>query len=212
MKGMREGLGDKAASAIVSATTYELTDATADSQVVTAQGSGADAFYFWGVPKFAAMVIRKVSDLGWKPTFILGASTSSVATALTPAGLERCVGLLTSAYMKDPTDPQWQDDAAYKEWRAFLAQWAPAADVTDTANVYGYSQAQCPEQVLLACGNDLSRQTIADKAWNLDFAPPMFQPGVRFSIRPGDNSAIKKLRLVRFDGRAWVPFGDPVGI
>jgi len=211
MKGMRVGFGDKADKVIVSVSTYELTDATADSQVLTAQGSGADVFFFWGVPKFAAMTIRKVYDLGWKPMFILGASTSSVATALTPAGLEKSVGLITSAYMKDPTDPQWRNDQGYKEWRAFLAKHYPEGDVNDVANVYGYSQAQCLEQVLRACGDDLSRENIAAKTWSIDFQPPMFQPGIRFSIKPGDTSAIQKLRLVRFDGTAWIPFGEPAG-
>ncbi len=211
MKGLREGLGDKADKMIVSTSTYETTDATTDSQVLSAQGTGADTFFFWGIPKFSAMTIRKVFDIGWKPLYVVGNPASSVATALQPAGLDKSVGLITSAYMKDPNDPQWEKDAAYKEWRAFLAKYYPEGDIKDVNVVYGYSQAQCLEHVLRACGDDLSRENIMDKAWSIDFHPPMFQPGVDFSVRPGDISGIKKLRLVRFDGTAWVPFGDPVG-
>ena len=210
IKGVRDGLGDKAARMIVSTTTYETTDATTDSQVLTAQGSGADVFFFWGIPKFSAMTIRKVFDVAWKPLYILGNPASSVATALAPAGLDKSVGLVTSAYMKDPNDPQWENDAGYKEWRAFLAKYYPDGDMKDINVVYGYSQAQCLEQVLRACGKDLSRDNIIAKAWSIDYHPPMFQPGVDFSVRPGDISGIKKLRLVRFDGKAWLPFGDPV--
>ena len=210
IKGFREGFGDRADKMIVSVTTYETTDATTDSQVLTAQGSGADVFAFWGIPKFSAMTIRKVFDIGWKPFYVVGNPASSVATALTPAGLDKSVGLVTSAYMKDPNDPQWENDQGYKDWRAFMAKYYPDGDIKDANVVYGYSQAQCLERVLTSCGNDLSRANIMDKAWNIDFHPPMFQPGVDFSVKPGDISGIKRLRLVRFDGRAWIPFGEPV--
>ncbi len=211
MKGVRDGFGERAAQAIVSTNSYETTDPTTDSQVLSARGSGADTFFFAGIPKFSAMTIRKVYDIGWKLLFIVSNPASSVATALVPAGVEKSVGLVTTAYMKDPTDPQWESDQGYKDWRAFLAKYYPEADLKDVSVVYGYSQAQCLEQVLRACGNDLSRENIADKAWTIDYAPPMFQPGVRFSVKPGDFSGIKKLRLVRFDGRAWVPFGEALG-
>ncbi len=211
IKGLRDGLGDKADKMIVSVTTYETTDATTDSQVLTAQGTGANVFFFWGIPKFSAMTIRKVYDVAWKPLYIVGNPASSVATALAPAGLDKSVGLITSAYMKDPNDPQWEADAGYREWRTFMTKFYPEGDVKDVNVVYGYSQAQCLEQVLRACGNDLSRENIIAKAWNIDYHPPMFQPGVDFSVKPGDISGIKRLRLVRFDGSAWVPFGEAVG-
>ena len=211
MKGFRDAFGDKADKQIVSVTSYEVTDPTIDSQVLSAKGSGADTFFVASIPKFSAMAIRKVYDIGWKPLFILSNPASSVATALTPAGLDKSVGLITSAYMKDPNDPQWENDPGYKEWRGFMAKYYPDGDVRDTNVVYGYSQAQCLEQVLRACGDDLSRENIMEKAWHLDYYPPMFQPGVRFNVKPGDSSGIKKLRLVRFDGRAWVPFGEALG-
>jgi branched-chain amino acid transport system substrate-binding protein len=211
MKGMRDGLGDKAEKMLVSTTSYETTDPTTDSQVLSAQQSGADVFFFAGIPKFSAMTIRKVYDMGWKPLFIVSNPASSVATALVPAGLNKSVGLVTSAYMKDSNDPQWENDKGYKDWRAFMAKHYPDGDVKDSNVVYGYSQAQCLEQVLRSCGDDLSRENIMNQAWHIDFQPPMFQPGVPFSVKPGDLSGIKKLRLVRFDGRAWVPFGEAIG-
>jgi len=211
MKGMRDGLGDKAEKMLVSTTSYETTDPTTDSQVLSAQQSGADVFFFAGIPKFSAMTIRKVYDMGWKPLFIVSNPASSVATALVPAGLNKSVGLVTSAYMKDSNDPQWENDKGYKNWRAFMAKYYPDGDVKDSNVVYGYSQAQCLEQVLRSCGDDLSRENIMNQAWHIDFQPPMFQPGVPFSVKPGDLSGIKKLRLVRFDGRAWVPFGEAIG-
>ena len=194
---------------LTSVATYEVTDPTIDSQIVTLQQSGADAFFMTGVPKFDAMAIRKAYDVGWKPKlFFISSTGSSVATGIRPAGPEKAIGVITAAYLKDPTDTQWANDPAFLAWRAWIDKYYPGADLTDAGNVYGYSTAQTLVQTLKQCGEDLSRENIMKQALNLDLELPMAQPGIRVKTSPTDAYPLKQMRLVRFDGSAWVPFGE----
>lgn len=211
MKGFRDGLGDKIKQ-LVAAVSYEPTDPTVDSQVVQLQASGADALFTSGIPKFTAMSLRKVRDLNWNPLYVIATVGASVSSGLAPAGLDKAVGIITGAYMKDPSDPQWKDDPGFKDWLAFMHKYMPDADLTDINNVYGYCGAQTGMQVFKQCGQDLSRPNIMRQAGNLNLTLPMFQKGIDFHTTPTDYLAIKRLRLQRFDGKAWVPFGDPITV
>jgi branched-chain amino acid transport system substrate-binding protein len=207
LKGLKDGLGDKA-KMIVAEATYEASDATIDSQIATLKGSHADTFVNITTPKFAAQAIRKAYDIGWKPTQYLNNVSASVGAVLTPAGLEKAVGLVTVAYYKDPTDSQWENDPAVNEWRAFMKQYYPEGSLVDGSNVYGYIAAQTLVQVLTQCGSDLSRQNIMKQAASLDFASDMMLPGIKLTTSATDFFPIEQLRLVRFDGKTWVPFGE----
>jgi branched-chain amino acid transport system substrate-binding protein len=210
-KGFKDGLGDVADKMIVATATYEVTDPTVDSQILTLRDKGADVLFMTGIPKFNAMAIRKAFDIGWKPRmFFISSTGSSVATAMVPAGLEKGTGVITASYLKDPTDKQWATDAGYLEWRTWLAKYYPGADVTDVNNVYGYTSAQTLVQALKQCGSDLSRENIMRQATNLDLTLPMLQPGIRVKTGPEDYYPLKQMRLVKFDGHAWVPFGEPI--
>jgi branched-chain amino acid transport system substrate-binding protein len=209
MKGFKDGLGDRVGQLIAS-TSYETTDPTVDSQVVQLQASGADALFMAGIPKFNAMTLRKVRELKWDPIYMIATVGSSVSSGLAPAGLDKAVGLVTGAYMKDPSDPQWKDDPSYKDWLAFMQKYMPGSDLADINNVYGYCAAQTGMQVFQQCGQDLSRENIMRQAANLDIQLPMFQAGIRFHTTATDFLAIKRMRLQRFDGNAWVPFGEPI--
>ena len=209
LKGFKDGLGDRITQ-LVAVTSYETSDPTVDSQVVQLHASGADALFMGGIPKFNAMTLRKVRDLDWNPLYLIATVGASVASGLAPAGLDKAVGLVTGAYMKDPSDPQWHDDPAYQDWLAFLRKYQPGADLSDINNVYGYCAAQTGMQVFRQCGEDLSRDNIMRQAANLDLQLPMFQAGIRFRTTATDYLAIKRLRLQRFNGKAWVPFGDPI--
>jgi branched-chain amino acid transport system substrate-binding protein len=209
MKGFTDGLGAKS-SQLVASNSYETTDPTVDSQVVALHASGADAIFMAGIPKFNAMTLRKVRDLNWDPLYIIATVGSSVASGLAPAGLDKAVGLVTGAYMKDPSDPQWKTDPAYLDWLAFIQKYQPGADLADINNVYGYCAAQTGIQVFKQCGNDLSRENIMRQATNLDIQLPMFQTGIRYKTTATDYLGVKRMRLQRFDGKAWVPFGEPI--
>jgi ABC-type branched-subunit amino acid transport system substrate-binding protein len=210
-KGIKDGLGDKAAKMIAATATYEVSDPTVDSQILTLRDAGADVLFMTGIPKFNAMGIRKAFDIGWKPRlFCISSTGSSVATAIVPAGVEKAVGVVTANYLKDPTDKQWAADPGFIEWRAFLNKYYPDADTTDVNNAYGYTCAQTLVQALTQCGNDLSRENIMRQAASLDIALPMLQPGIRVKTGPHDYYPLKQMRLVRFDGTAWVPFGEAI--
>src|SRR5580658_188305 len=211
MKGFKDGLGDKVGM-IVAAVSYEPTDPTVDSQVVQLQSSGADAFFAASIPKVTAMALRKVREMAWNPLYIIASVGASVSSGLAPAGLEKAVGLVTGAYLKDPTDPQWADDPGFRDWLAFMKKYQPNGDLSDGSNVYGYSVTQTLAIMLKQCGEDLSRQNIIGQAANLDIELPMLHKGIRFHTTPTDYYGMKKMRLQRFEGKAWVPFGEPIGV
>ncbi|HXV07602.1 MAG TPA: ABC transporter substrate-binding protein [Burkholderiales bacterium] len=212
VKGLRDGLGDKARSMIVAEVSYEVTDATVDSQIVTLKSSGADTFFNVTTPKFAAQAIRKAHDIGWKPLHIINNVASSVGAVLIPAGLDKSTGLITALYFKDPNDPQWAKDAGMQRWRDFMARYMPGADISDFNYVYGYGAAQLMTQVLAACGDDLTRENLMKQAISLrDMTLDVTLPGVKFSTGPNDYYLIEQLQMARFDGKRWVLFGEVIG-
>jgi branched-chain amino acid transport system substrate-binding protein len=210
LKGFKDGLG-QTVSQIVATSTYEVSDATVDSQIVQLRDSGAEVLFMTGIPKFIAMGVRKVYDLGWKPMFFVTSTGSSVTSGINPAGPAKAIGVLSSAYLKDPSDPTWFTDSGYVGWLAFMKKYLPEGDLADVNNVYGYTVAQTGVALLTQCGNDLSRENILKQATSLNLTLPMFQPGVEFHTAPDNYYGIKKLRLQRFDGAAWVPFGVAIG-
>jgi branched-chain amino acid transport system substrate-binding protein len=210
LKGLKDGLGDKAAKLIIAEVTYEVTDPTVDSQIVSLQASGADVFYDVTTPKFAAQAIRKTYDIGWKPLHLLNSVSASVASVMTPAGLEKGVGVVSLAYFKDPTDPQWKDDAAFKQWLAWMDRYYPDGDKSDTFNVYGYNLAMTMVQVLKQCGDDLTRENIMKQAANLDFDLPMFLPGVKVGTKPTQFFPVREMQLAKFNGKIFERFGEVI--
>jgi branched-chain amino acid transport system substrate-binding protein len=212
VKALRDHLGDKAQRMIVAEASYESTDPSVDSQIATLQGSGADTFFSFTSPKFSAQAIRKAYDIGWKPLYFIPYSATSVTAVLQPAGLQKSVGVISSAYVKDPTDPQWKADAATKEWLAWMKSYYPDGDVAEIYNVYAYTNAQLLIQVFKQCGDELTRENVMKQAANLkDFELPMLLPGVRVNTSATDYDPIKQLQLMRFDGREWVRFGEVTG-
>jgi branched-chain amino acid transport system substrate-binding protein len=208
LKGLKDTLGAKA-SMIIKEVSYEVTDATIDSQMATLQASKADVFFNVATPKFAAQAIRKAFDSGWKPIQYLSNVSASVGSVLTPAGLDKSVGLITTAYLKDPTDKQWDNDPAMKEYLAFLAKYYPEAKPIDASNLYGMVAAQTLEQVLKQCENDLTRANVMKQAANLkDFAPGLLQPGVKMNTGPDDFFVFDTLTLAKFNGTTYEPLGD----
>jgi branched-chain amino acid transport system substrate-binding protein len=209
--GLKEILGDKAKTMVVQETSYETSDPTLDSQVVSLQGSGADTLLVAATPKFAAQAIRKVYDIGWKPTFLLTDVSSSVGAVITPAGPEKAVGIISANYGKDPGDPTWKDDAGLKQWRDFMAKYYPEGDVTDNNNIYGYGAAATMVQVLKQCGNDLSRENVMKQAASLnDFELPTLLPGIKISTSPTQYYPIRQMQLESWDGKSWKLFGDVI--
>ena len=204
LAGLKEGLGDKAKAMIVAEATYEVTDPTVDSQIVTLKGSKADVFVNIATPKFSAQSIRKVADLGWKVTQYVANVGASIGAVLVPAGVERAKGVMTVAYFKDPSDKRFKDDPAILEWQAFMKSDYPEGNVKDATNAYAYLTAQVLEHVLRACGDDLSPKNIMKQAASLhDYAPGLLLPGIVINTSPTDFEPFDKLELARFNGSEY---------
>jgi branched-chain amino acid transport system substrate-binding protein len=212
LKGLREALGAKAEQMVVATASYEVTDATIDSQIVSLHASGADTLFDFTTPRFGAQAIRKVYDIGWKPLQFVPFPASSVGAVLTPAGLEKSTGLITSGFVKDPADPRWKTDPAFQEWVAFMKKYYPDGDLTDQLNVWGYMTAQVMVQILKQCGDDLTRENVMKQAANLkNLDLPLYLPGIKNNTSPTDYRVIRQMYLMRFDGKKWVAFGDLQG-
>jgi branched-chain amino acid transport system substrate-binding protein len=208
LKGLTDGLGDKAKSMIVAEKSYDVSEPTIDSQMVNLQASGADVFIDIATPKFAAQSIRKAHELSWHPMFILNNVSASVGSVLKPAGFDAAQGIISAAYQKDATDPEWKDDKDMKEWSAFMDKYAPATDKADASTIYAYSAARTMVQVLKQCGNDLTRANVMKQAANLkNFDPGMLLPGITINTSPTDYAPLKQLQLIRFEGQTWKRFG-----
>jgi branched-chain amino acid transport system substrate-binding protein len=209
LKGFKDGLGEAAKKVIVMEQSYEVTDPTVDSQIVNLKNSGANVFFNITIPKFAVQAIKKAHDLDWKPVHLLNNVSNSVGTVLRPAGLDASKGLITTFYLKDPTDPQWKEDAGMKEWRAFMAKYYPEGNTDDVFNAYGYTVTQTLIHVLKQAGGDLSRANVMKQAANIkDLALPLLLPGIKINTSPTDFYPLEQEQLARFDGERWVLFGE----
>ncbi len=212
LKGFKEGLGDKAKTAIVGEVSYDVTDPVVDSQVISLKSTGADVFFIAAASKYTSQALRKAYDLDWHPLRFIISPSLSIASVLEPAGVEKANGVVSASYYKDPTDPHWANDATFKDWLAWMKEYNPNGDVTDAYNVHGYNGAQLLAEVLHRCGDDLSRENLMRVATHLSkIELPMMIPGIEISTTPEDPRPIKQLKLQRFDGKRWVPFGEAVG-
>jgi branched-chain amino acid transport system substrate-binding protein len=207
--GLRDGLGADHAAMVVKEVSYEVTDPTVDSQVVTLRGSDADTLLIAATPKAAAQTIRKAYDVGWMPVRYLFFGANSITATLKPAGLDKSKGLITTNFAKDPTDARWKDDPGCKEWAAFVAKYLSPTDLIDSAAVNGFGAAAMLVQVLKQCGDDLSRENIMRQAANLeDLELPMLLPGIKVNTSPDNFYPIRQMQLAAFNGESWELFGD----
>ena len=208
LKGLKDGLGDKAKSMVAIEASYETMDATVESQVVSMKAAGCDVFVNTAIPKFAAQSIRKAVEIEWKPLQVLSSIGNSVAATLKPAGLDNAKGLVSDFYLKDPTDETWKNDEGYKWWVAFMGKYYPDGDKADAGNVYGPSNAATVVQVLKQCGDELTRDNVMKQAANLhDFTLPMLLPGIKINTSATDFAPVKQVQMGRFDGTQWRLFG-----
>src|SRR3984893_426878 len=209
VKGIRDGLGAKAASMIIAERSYETTTPTIDSHVVELRSQGADVFISITTPKFAAQSIKKVAELGWKPLFILNSVGTSTGTVMRPAGFENGQNIISAAYQKDPTDPQWKDDPGLKNFDAFLAKYFPEGNREDLNLMTGYNVAQTMVHVFKECGDDLTRANIMKQAASIkNLRLEGLLPSITLNTSAIDFAPIKQFQLRKFKGERWELFGD----
>jgi branched-chain amino acid transport system substrate-binding protein len=211
LKGLKDGLGDKAASMIVGEESYEVSEPTIDSHIVKLKSTGADVYFSITTPKFSAQSIKKVAEIGWKPMYFQSNVGASVGSVLQPAGFENAQDILSAAYAKDGADAQWDNDEGMKKFYAFLAKYVPDANKADGSVVFGYGQAQTMVQVLKQAGDNLTRENIMKQATSLkDFAPDTLLPGVKINTGASDFYPIEQLQMMRFKGQKWDLFGPVI--
>ena len=207
--GLRQGLGDKAKTMIVAEASFEVTDPTVDSQILTLRASGADVFINAASPKFAAQAIRKAGEIGWKPVQYLTNVSATVGTVLKPAGLDHSTGLLTTQFSKDPSDKQWENDPEIVAYREFMKKYYPDGDPNDQLNLLAYGSGHAMAYVLKQAGDNLTRENLIKIAGNLkDVRVPGLLPGLTLNTSPTNHGPLSTLKMARFDGAKWVPFGD----
>ena len=211
LKGLKDGLGAKAASMIIAEESYETTEPSIDNHIVKLKATGADVFVNITTPKFAAQAIKKIAEIEWKPVHILNNVAASVGSVIKPAGFENSQGIISAAYLKDVSDPQWSNDAGMKTFLDFLAKDFPDANKLDGSVIVGYGVAQTLVQVLKQCGDNLTRENVMKQAANLkDFRTEVLLPGISINTSPSDFAPISQLQLQRFKGERWELFGDVV--
>jgi branched-chain amino acid transport system substrate-binding protein len=211
-KGLQEGLGDRAKSTIVKVASYELTDPTIDSQIIGLKASGANVLFNASSPKFTAMSIRKAFDLDWHPTHFLSLTGASIPAALTPAGPEKAVGIISSNSVKDPSDPLWDNDKGMQDYVAFMKSYYPDRPPSDLLAFGGYALSQTMLYILERCGDNLTRENVMYQAThmqNVEF--PLLLPGIKINTSPTNYRGYNQMQLVKFDGKRWVPFGEIIG-
>src|ERR1700755_2243956 len=211
LKGLKDGLGSKAASMIVAEESFETSEPTIDSHIVKLKATNADVFINIATPKFAAQAIKKVAEIQWKPMHFLNNVSASVGSVLKPAGFENSQDIISAAYLKDASDKQWDSDAGMKEFYAFMAKDFPEGDKLDGGSVVGFGVAQTLVQVLKQCGDNLTRENVMKQAANLkDFRTEVLLPGIRINTAPNDFAPISQLQLMKFKGDKWELFGDVI--
>ncbi|KJC57577.1 branched-chain amino acid ABC transporter substrate-binding protein [Bradyrhizobium sp. LTSPM299] len=211
LKGTKDGFGAKAASTIIMEESYEVSEPSIDGHIVKIKAANPDVLLIYATPKFAAQAIKKTGELGWKPLQIVTNVSISVGSVMQPAGFENAQGVLSAAYAKDGTDPQWVTDPGMKKWSAFVDKYMPGADKTDSGVVYGYGAAQTLAKVFEMCGDDLTRANVMKQAASLkDFTPDTLLPGVKINTSATDFAPISQLQMQRFKGQKWELFGETI--
>jgi branched-chain amino acid transport system substrate-binding protein len=212
VKGLKDGLGAKAATMIVAETSYEVSEPTVDSHIVKLKSSGADVFFNVTTPKFAAQAIKKMAELDWRPIHLLNNVSSSIGSVIQPAGYANAQGIISAAYAKDATDPQWKDDPAMKKFDEFLAKYFPEGNRIDASVLYGYTVAHLMVQTLKQAGDNLTRENVMKEAANLkNFEVDTLLPGIIVNTSPTNFAPLKQFQLMRFKGETWERFGPVMG-
>jgi branched-chain amino acid transport system substrate-binding protein len=209
LKGLKDILGNKAASMIVAEDAYDVAEPTIDSHIIKMKSLNADVFVDVTSPKFAAQAIKKTAEIGWKPLHILTNVSVSVGAVIKPAGIDASQEIISSAYLKDPTDPHWKNDPGMKAWNDFLDKYYPEANRADSGVIYGYTVAQTLVHVLQACGDNLTRENVMKQAATLkDLELGNLLPGIKLNTSPSDFAPISQVQMMRFKGETWERFGD----
>jgi len=208
LKGLKDGFGSTA-SRIVAEESYEVAEPTIESHIVRMKSASPDVVIFFTTPKFGAQAIKKLGEMDWKPMTIISNVSASTASVMRPAGIDNAQGVISAAYAKDVSDPQWADDPGIGAFKQLLAKYLPEANPVDSSALTGYNMAQTMVEVLKRCGDDLTRANVMKQAASLKkFSQDGLLPGVTLTTAADDFQPIEQLQLMQFKGERWQLFGD----
>ena len=210
-RGLKTGLGVATSKMLTAEVSYEVGDPTIDSQIIELRSKGVDVVVVAALAKQTSQALRKMGELGWKPQVFVSYPASSITAVLAVAGLDNAKGVMSTAYLKDPSDPRWAGEKDVVAYKAFMAKYYPKGDTSDIPNIILYATANVLVDVLKRSGDDLTRSNVMKQATSIDIAPPMYLPGVRFKTTPTDFDPVKRFQMNRFDGQRWVQVGEPIG-
>ena len=209
LKGLKDGLGAKAASMIVAEDSNATPSPPHHSHNVKRRSGNADVFINITTPKFAAQAIKKMGEIGWKPTHFLNNVSSSIGSVIKPAGFDNAQDIISASYLKDASDKQWDNDPGMKEFYAFLEKDFPEGNKLDSNTVVGYGFAQTLVEVLKRCGDTLTRENVMKQAASLkDFRTEVLLPGIKINTSATDFAPLSSLQLMKFKGDKWELFGE----
>jgi branched-chain amino acid transport system substrate-binding protein len=195
---------------IVDRQSYEATDPSVASQVKKLAGSGAEVLLDITTPKFGAQAIATVAQTTWKPLHLLNNVAASKAQVLAPVGLKNAQGIVSTAYFKDPEDPQWAGDQAMVAYKTNLAKYQPGADPNDPFNAYGWAAANTMVAALRQMRQP-TRAALMEAARHLDLEIPLLLPGIRVKTNgTSDGFPIEAMQITRFQGETFHLVGNVI--
>jgi ABC-type branched-subunit amino acid transport system substrate-binding protein len=207
-----DALGGKAKSMVVAKATYAVTDPTVTSQIITLKSAGADTFMLFAQSRAAAQAVSAVRDQAGAGALIFLPFVATASSVIGPVGNAKLKGVISTDSAKDPTDPAWADDAAVKDYRAWVQKYVPAEDrESDIASPTGYVSAQAMVEVLKRAGNDLTRANVMKIVTSMhDWTLPLLLPGVTLNTSADNYYPMRTLQLKQFDGTRWALIGKPL--
>jgi len=213
--GVRAALGKNYADAnIVAQEGFEVTATSVATQMTRIRASGATIFVLLATPTPTIRAYATGKALGFNPEQIYLNSVSATAAflniAVGAAGAPYVNGSLSVAYLKDPANPQWDNDAAMKLYRQIMAKYAPTANATNGLYLYGVAKAETFVQVLYKAGKNLTRAGLMNALLSMNYANKFLLPGMVQKTSKTDHFIISQMQLQRYNSttRLWVPFGS----
>jgi len=193
---------------IVAEAPYKVTDANVNQQLATLKASGAEIFFDVTTPKFAAMSIRRVAEIGWKPEHIIPTVSESISAVIQPAGLQNAEGLLSAGYYLEGDDPAIANDPGFRDYVAFMDRYMPDASKSNGLTVFSYVIANAMVTVLKKCGDDVSRENVMKQAASLKAVQtPMLIPGIVANTSAADYAPLEQMQMMQFANGRWERFG-----
>jgi branched-chain amino acid transport system substrate-binding protein len=208
LKGLTDGLGSNA-SLIVDKESYDVTAANPFPQLTKLKAMGADTLFLFSTPKASIQSLAFISAIHWDPPVYLNSVSNVQIYMLAAKGAGANLKNITSVgYIKDPTDPQWANDAGMKLYMTIIALCSTCKP-NDGFNIYGVAVAYTMVDVLKQAGSIMTRANVMNIAANqLNETNPFVLPGVKVHTTSSDHFPIMQEQVITWGGTGWTLQGS----